>query len=729
MANWPTNPDWTPVDLINGGVEITTADGFLASDQNKIVSNIIYLFNHLSSQHVQVGNVSTTTGDPGTQASVKITGRYVDGTGDGDPELYLDFEFTIPQGAQGAQGPTGSFGTPSATVTTLAPDAEATVAIEASGPDTAKIFAFTFGIPQGKQGEMGPPGPGVAAGMSPQIITLDMWTGDTAPYTITIPASKHGLGETPYLVCITLPGSSTEGYEETYDSPKISANGTVTITSNVKWEGNILLCGGISEAVDAAARSEIDNIIDGTTIVKKAEQDKLGNDIADTYTPRTFLESLYLSRTGALTATLQPEKPTVATTNYLATTTTNTSLDFNSATKLTLTRTLENNIKLNNSNSLRVTLAFATNRNASIEFGARVKIGDTYISSNQAFGLSSVNGDAGFTNVNEASFNIVFDNIIGLQEYAAGQILTVEIFTRQSSGQSLNTRYFCGVNVSGADRNSFAGITLVSSTITTSQIADGAVTKPKLSSDVQASLNKADTALQTNVICTGTTGTAATEAIKIVNIAVGKFELVAGVTLNVLFDNGNTASGNISLNVNGTGAKPVVTSNGIAATMEDLGQPIIEQSVATFLYDGTNWRLLNAIFLDKPVGIVYTSFVEKSPANIYGGNWERLEDKFLYAVSTSDAGDTGGLASVKLEKKHIPLLDEMFAVKTTGMGGVEPTQTAGALVCDVTWAELQYTDGANRIKDLRKLWEPDGYGKPHENMPPYIKVYAWRRLP
>lgn len=223
--------------------------------------------------------------------------------------------------------------------------------------------------------------------------------------------------------------------------------------------------------------------------VGKAVRDGEGNDIANTYTPRTFLESLYFNRTGATTATLQNQKPTTASTNYMQTTTTNTSLDFNSTTKLTLTRTLGTALKLNNSNYLRITLSFATNRNASVEFGARIKIGDVLISSDQAFGLITVNGDSAYANVNDVSFNIVFDKIVDIQEFAAGQVMTVEIFKRQVNSQSLVTRYLCGVNVSGADRNSFAGITLVSTIINTSQIADGAVTKPKLSSDVQSALD------------------------------------------------------------------------------------------------------------------------------------------------------------------------------------------------------------------------------------------------
>ena len=55
-----------------------------------------------------------------------------------------------PQGEQGIQGETGEaagFGTPIATVTTLPAGSTPTVTVTATGPDTAKVFVFDFGIP------------------------------------------------------------------------------------------------------------------------------------------------------------------------------------------------------------------------------------------------------------------------------------------------------------------------------------------------------------------------------------------------------------------------------------------------------------------------------------------------------------------------------------------------------------------------------------------------------
>ena len=94
----------------------------------------------------------------------------------GDPFVYSDFTSEQlaalkgpkgdigeqgPQGDQGPIGNTGSpagFGTPTASATQLEPNAEPTVAVEASGEDTSKIFNFVFGIPKGAKGDTGEKG-------------------------------------------------------------------------------------------------------------------------------------------------------------------------------------------------------------------------------------------------------------------------------------------------------------------------------------------------------------------------------------------------------------------------------------------------------------------------------------------------------------------------------------------------------------------------------------------
>lgn len=81
------------------------------------------------------------------------------------------------QGPQGNSGAAAGFGTPAASASKLAAGAQATVAVTASGPDTAKVFTFEFGIPQGERGERGLQGlqgePGDTGPAGPNEITAD----------------------------------------------------------------------------------------------------------------------------------------------------------------------------------------------------------------------------------------------------------------------------------------------------------------------------------------------------------------------------------------------------------------------------------------------------------------------------------------------------------------------------------------------------------------------------
>ena len=56
-----------------------------------------------------------------------------------------------------------------------------------------------------------------------------------------------------------------------------------------------------------------------------------------------------------------------------------------------------------------------------------------------------------------------------------------------------------------------------------------------------------------------------------------------------------------------------------------------------------------------PIGSIYISSRDTSPASIFGGVWEQIKDKFLLAVGDTYKKDTsGGSATVKLEEKHLP---------------------------------------------------------------------------
>lgn len=86
------------------------------------------------------------------------------------------WQLIASQGNQGPQGYTGSFGTPVASATILEAGANPEVSVTASGPDTGKIFNFSFGIPAGPFGfdEVAASARSLGAGVDPTAVaTLD----------------------------------------------------------------------------------------------------------------------------------------------------------------------------------------------------------------------------------------------------------------------------------------------------------------------------------------------------------------------------------------------------------------------------------------------------------------------------------------------------------------------------------------------------------------------------
>lgn len=86
---------------------------------------------------------SASTLTPGASATASVTA-----TGDATQKVF-DFSFGIPAGQN------AGFGTPTASATSLSAGSTPTIAVTASGQDTAKVFDFAFGIPKGDKGDTG----------------------------------------------------------------------------------------------------------------------------------------------------------------------------------------------------------------------------------------------------------------------------------------------------------------------------------------------------------------------------------------------------------------------------------------------------------------------------------------------------------------------------------------------------------------------------------------------
>lgn len=110
-----------------------------------------------------------------------------------------------------------------------------------------------------------------------------------------------------------------------------------------------------------------------------------------------------------------------------------------------------------------------------------------------------------------------------------------------------------------------------------------------------------------------------------------------------------------------------------------------------------------------PVGSVYMSFESTSPASLFGGTWTQITDRFLYAANSS--GVTDGESEHTLTFNEMP--NHAHAVGTNGTGWFAGWYSN---------ANPTYSDAANSYPTLSA-----GGSQAHNNMPPYITCYMWRR--
>ena len=112
-----------------------------------------------------------------------------------------------------------------------------------------------------------------------------------------------------------------------------------------------------------------------------------------------------------------------------------------------------------------------------------------------------------------------------------------------------------------------------------------------------------------------------------------------------------------------------------------------------------------------PVGAVYISLSDVSPEVLFGGTWEQINDRFLLSAGEAyEAGDEGGESEVTLTIDEMPSHVHYDVRRMNGNGG---SRSTGASQGDGT--STGETD-------------PAGGGMPHNNMPPYMVVYMWKRV-
>lgn len=132
-----------------------------------------------------------------------------------------------------------------------------------------------------------------------------------------------------------------------------------------------------------------------------------------------------------------------------------------------------------------------------------------------------------------------------------------------------------------------------------------------------------------------------------------------------------------------------------------------------------------------PVGSIYQSTVSTSPATLFGGTWEQLSGRFLIAAnSTYSAGSTGGEASHTLTVNEMPS-HEGHLVSNNYSGGSDVGTAKGKYLAASTMSDYENDGRGWNLVSNNEIYPPGysrGGGQAHNNMPPYLAVYMWKRV-
>ena len=154
-------------------------------------------------------------------------------------------------------------------------------------------------------------------------------------------------------------------------------------------------------------------------------------------------------------------------------------------------------------------------------------------------------------------------------------------------------------------------------------------------------------------------------------------------------------------------------NNGVIQELTSLATTNVTKNLQTQINN-----MFNSIY---PVGSVYISVNSTNPSNLFGGTWVQLQGRFLIGVGsatdvnnetrTISNGQTGGEWVHKLTIAEMPSHNHTWGWRKSAASGNNAWDSAGS----------------DRTGTSSDIIGNTGGGQPHNNMPPYLGVYMWKR--
>ena len=151
--------------------------------------------------------------------------------------------------------------------------------------------------------------------------------------------------------------------------------------------------------------------------------------------------------------------------------------------------------------------------------------------------------------------------------------------------------------------------------------------------------------------------------------------------------------------------------------------------------DNAGWvHYRTPVDLIYPVGSIYMSVNVTNPKKLFGGTWERIQGRFLLGASNSyAAGSQGGEATHTLTDDEMPTHGNHLM---QGSMYQELDDTESSYRSNTLYLSKNALTSTGSINRGWKDWNGGemypagtlkGGGQAHNNMPPYLAVYIWKR--
>lgn len=125
-----------------------------------------------------------------------------------------------------------------------------------------------------------------------------------------------------------------------------------------------------------------------------------------------------------------------------------------------------------------------------------------------------------------------------------------------------------------------------------------------------------------------------------------------------------------------------------------------------------------------PVGAIYISYNSTDPGDLFGGSWTQLENRFLLGAGTTYAARSmGGEATHKLTEGEMPEHSHSERI-----GWLDDQKTNNPLGANNYPLTVISSPNNARVDDPQAHAGLTGGSQAHNNMPPYLAVYMWRRV-